>query len=478
MKLSHLAVWSLSGMLLSCTTVYAVVPPPLERAHAAMRPEASTATPTDDAASDSAALALETRVGHERLRADGSRHTYLMLEMRVPSAARAAKIVPSNTALVLDRSGSMEGQAMANAKTAANAWIERTADGDRLSVVAFDSDVQRLMAPTAMNSETRKAAIDAVSRLGLGGSTCISCGIEEVMTQFSPDDTSLQRIVVLSDGEANRGIVSMPGFAELAERCRERGVSVTTVGLGTSYNEKVLSLLSFESNGRHHFAADPEALAPLFVAESDVLRSTVATAVEAQVRLAPGVELVRVADRAHSTKGAGEVAVPLGSFAAGASKTVLLEVIAPRDVGRRDLADVELRWFSHDAGMQTVKRSLSVEVHPRDESELDPLVGMRLDRGRTASVLREASSAFAEGRRDEALELLQRHDAMLQDSARELKHRAKAKGDARAADISGDLNRQLEATRKSRSMFRAAPKSPPGRRAAKRAMETANPWME
>ena len=64
MKLRQLSVWSLSGMLVSCTTVYAIVPPPLrEEAHAVLPAESKVPT----------TLRLDARVGYPRVRADGAR---------------------------------------------------------------------------------------------------------------------------------------------------------------------------------------------------------------------------------------------------------------------------------------------------------------------------------------------------------------------------------------------------------------------
>jgi len=457
-KLRQLSVWSLSGMLVSCTTVYAIVPPPPRQAHAVLPNESELPPPST--------LRLDARVGYPRVRVDGERRTHLLVELGAP-VTRERSIAPaSNTALVLDRSGSMVGQPMQHAREAAAAWIESSADGDTVSVLAFDGSVEWVLPPTVMNAESRARGRAAVTKLGLGGSTCMSCAVEEVMSQFSATDTRVQRVVMLSDGEANKGTLTLEGFSELAARCRQRGVTVTTVGLGTGYNEKILSLLSFESNGRHHFVAESKALPEVFAREAEVLRSTIATAVEAEVALAPGVELLEVADRAHLRRD-GKLIVPLGALAAGAQKTVLLEVRVPPELGRRELAKVSVR--AHTGQTEREERTLFVDVHPKEQSPLDPLVAMRIERGRTASVLRQASQALDEGRREQALDLLDRHDASLQASARDLAERR----DRRSREIQSDLSRQLAATRASREDAEREPRA-----ASKRAIAAADPWSE
>ena len=119
---------------------------------------------------------------------------------------------------------------------------------------------------------------------------------------------------VVARGLANHGIRHLGGFSDLAKRAQARNVAVSTVGVGVDYNERILSTVAFESNGRHYFAEDASSLATIFQAETTATASTVASGVRALIRLAPGVELLQVVDRDFHLDG-GAVVVPLGTLA-------------------------------------------------------------------------------------------------------------------------------------------------------------------
>jgi hypothetical protein len=159
---------------------------------------------------------------------------------------------------------------------------------------------------------------------------------------------------------------------------------------------------------------------------------------------------------------------------------VLLEVEVSPAMGSRPLADVVVRGRDpRGASLGSVRRSLGIEVHQSEQSLLDPMVGMRLDRSRTAEALRRAGELFAAGKGSEAEALLRRHDDRLDRSADELTARAAAQGDARANDIRADLARQREDTQRQRARFwRAAPKTASGERAMRRMIVTSDPWKE
>src|SRR4051812_30908975 len=151
-------------------------------------------------------------------------------------------------------------------------------------------------------------------------------------------------MVVLSDGEATAGVRDLFGFRSLAAHAREKGVSVTTIGVGTSYNQKILGAIAQEAGGGHYFIEDAASMERAFESEADSLRATVAVGAEATVELAAGVELVRVFDRTFQKQG-NRVVVPLGSFTKGDTQTVLIEVRVPTGAaGSAKVANVELSY--------------------------------------------------------------------------------------------------------------------------------------
>jgi len=445
MKYWSLFCGSVAMLLNGCTTVYHLGPATRDAATAARASsEAAPLVVEQEAAptQPSAALRVEARVGHETVRIDDN--TYVMVELTAGEATGAE--VDTSTALVLDVSGSMSGERIHHAALAARGWIERAHDGEVLALYTFNQDVRELLAPTVLSADTRSMMLSAVDQIDAAGGTCLSCGVVSGLTGIAhTGDDRVPRIVVLSDGRANVGETTVAGFSQIAASCREQGVSVTTVGLGLGYNEKVLVELASKSNGLHHFVYRSEHLAGVFDKEADSLRATVAAGVEVDIELASDVELVRVVGRAFHRNGDALV-VPIGAISAGASRTVLLEVTAPDERGTQPLADVRVRFRDPSrSDKQVVARGMTVYVGDR-RSELDALVAMRLQRSETAEAMKHASLLLEQGKKLEAEARLQRRIEALRMQAALLDKRARSRGDARAADISRDMQRQLRTT--------------------------------
>lgn len=477
MKLGYLLGWSSIAMLGACTTVYHLTPVKSEDSAALAQPSPPEAEPLEleiaTPEEEPSALRVEARVGHETVRAGDS--TYLMLEL--VGKEGSGTTAETSTALVIDVSGSMQGARIRQAALAARGWIERAADGEVVGLYTFNQQADELLPPTQLSGSSRITMLGAVDQIATGGNTCLSCGVQWANSRISATgDGRVRRIVVLSDGEANVGTTSVQGMSAIAANCRDRGVSVTTIGLGLGYNEKVLAALAAKSNGLHHFVQRSEDLPAVFEREAANLRATVAADVEVEFELDADVKLVRVVDRDFRLDD-DSVKVRLGAIAEGDAHTVLLELSVPQERGDQPLADVQVRY--HDpasSAPQVLQREMSVQIGDR-RSELDPLVAMRLERSRTAAAMIQASLLFEQGSQQEAQRQLEQRIRALRTQAAILEQRARSRGDARSADIARDLQSQAQHTRQAKKSFATARPSAPSGRAAVRSVAPAGPVM-
>src|SRR4051794_21292059 len=162
------------------------------------------------------------RLEHELLAVETEHEVNAMLELTAPSAPAGGERRPLSLAVVIDRSGSMAGPKLEGAKECAAFLIRRLAPGDRLAVVSYDGEVQ-LVVP--FGSLDRKAALQAVAGIHSGGSTNLSggwlLGLEQL--RHAPADGP-RRILLLSDGQANVGIVDRFELAKLAGSAVGAGV--------------------------------------------------------------------------------------------------------------------------------------------------------------------------------------------------------------------------------------------------------------
>ena len=467
MKAKSLALLSLAGMLLTSVSVYSLTPP-REAASPAVADLGGAGDEalfggtgaTADAATFTAGetLMIEGRVGHPRIARTARGETFVMLEVKGSDTASARVSAPVNLSLVIDRSGSMRGSRLRNAINAAIAAVDHLHEGDVVSVLAFDTRSSLVVPPVAIGPGVRERIAADVRAIALGGDTCISCGIEDSLVELERAAAGkVNRMIVLSDGEATAGIRDVQGFRLLAQRARERGATITTIGVDVDYNERILSAIAQEGNGRHYFVENDAALARVFEAEAESLTSTIASNAEARIDLGPGVELEQVMGRSFRREGSS-VVVPLGTFDRGEVKTVLMKVALPAgSPGAVPLAGVRLGFRDLLKGAAAgCEGRLAVEVveSTADASQLDAVGAGRVQRNETAEVLQNATSLFAQGRAAEARGRLDAHSRSLREASEVARRPAPA---TKAKDVGADFDKQLAAIDEAQEGFATPP---------------------
>lgn len=407
-------------------------------------------------------IKVDGRLGHATLPASSPSDTFVMLELQGGEAAQAAAPTVS-LSLVIDKSGSMQGSKHQNALGAAVTAVQRLKDGDRASVVAFDTKTEIVVPLTTINASSKESIVRAIRGIQLGGDTCISCGIDEGLRQLrsagQPSSATVERMLLLSDGEPTAGVRDVQGFGSIASRALGQGIAITTVGVDVSYNEKVMTAIAVGSNGRHYFVENDRDLVKVFEAEAQTLAQTVATNAVAELDLAPGVELVQVFDRTFTRSGS-RVTVPIGSLAKGELRTVLVKVRVPSSQpGQLKLADVRLGFRDVTSGKDVSEQGkLSVEVGG-PASEIDAVVLDRVQRSETAAALVEANSLFSSGKTNEAQQRL----AAAQQQLRANRSKAdKTAPSPRKAGIDRSFEAQEKELNRSSGGFATPPAAAPG----------------
>jgi Ca-activated chloride channel family protein len=153
-------------------------------------------------------------------------------------------IAAKDVTIVIDRSGSMTGEPMANAKAAAVDMIRRLPPTDRVNVVSFSDEVDPLFkAPMGLDNDTRDRAIGFVQRLHEGGGTDIALALA---TAIKTQDTRPGRprvVVFMTDGQSDvdRSLV--------AAKSDTGDIRLFTVGLGKDVNRPLLQRLAAMKRG-------------------------------------------------------------------------------------------------------------------------------------------------------------------------------------------------------------------------------------
>ena len=329
----------------------------------------------------------------------------LLLELTAPATADDAKRPPAAVQVVLDRSGSMDGERLAAAQAALIALVDRLDPGDAFGLVAFDDEVE---VPVPAGPLTSKPAVKAaIAQLYARGSTNLSAGLLRGLQEARRVATaSGATLLLISDGHANAGVVDPAQLEGVAHRA---DITVSTVGIGLGYDEALLSAVARGGRGNHVFAPDVDTAAAAVAGEVEGLLDTTVQAASLTIRPTHAVASVTVFNDLPAQPVQDGVMVELGDLYAGETRKVLLGLSVPAmpALGLAQVATLEVRAV---ALPEMVERVVTLPVHvnvvPGDQAAgriPNPTVTHEKLYLATQEAKRQAGEALARGDHDAAL---------------------------------------------------------------------------
>ncbi|OYP32254.1 hypothetical protein CGZ80_19480 [Rhodopirellula sp. MGV] len=252
---------------------------------------------------------------------------------------------PVNTAIVIDQSGSMGGEKIAQARNAAIAAVERLRDDDIVSIVLY-SDSATVLVPATKASD-RESIIRKIQTIQAQGSTALFAGVSKGAAEVRKfiDGDYVNRVILLSDGKANVGPKSPRELERLGASLVKEGISVSTLGLGLGYNEDLMGRLASAGSGNHMFVEAADDLVAVFQKEFNDLLSVVASEFEIHAKLAEGIRAVRVLNSEADISGQ-DIYVPLTQLYARQQRYFIVEVEVPggENGAEMPMAEVSIKY--------------------------------------------------------------------------------------------------------------------------------------
>lgn len=343
----------------------------------------------------------------------GARDQDVAVTITAPTSHRVERPAMS-VAIVIDRSGSMNGVPIQNAKAAAAKLVDQLADGDAFSVVTFSSTAEVVVPMTHATAAGKATARAAIDRIWDDGGTCTSCGLERGEAELGrAPGQGVRRIVLLSDGQANVGVYDRTELVGLVAGIAARGTSVSAVGIGLDFDEVTMTRIADVGHGHYYFVEDTANLQAMFAAELGGLAQTVATHVRLVVTPAPGVQVTEI----YGTPADGNV-IPIADLQSGETRKVVLHLVVPADhVGPLAIAGFALE-ARRVADGRPLEASTELATDVVDDagavaaSVESPVVRL-VEEARSAAALEEATVIYDQKGAAAAQQVLHRHAAAL-----------------------------------------------------------------
>ena len=347
---------------------------------------------------------------------------YLKVDLTGFAIQRPEDRTPVNVAIVLDKSGSMQGDKITHAKQAAIMAIDRLGPNDIVSVLSYDHTVQVLVPATKVHD--KQAIRRSIRRLKANGHTALFAGVSKGVKELRKffDKNRVNRVILLSDGQANVGPSTPSELGKLGAALGKQGISVTTIGLGLGYNEDLMTQLAQRSDGNHTFVEHPEQLVHIFNQEFGDVLSVVAQEVTITITCHDGFRPVRVLGREADIYGQ-RVVTTLNQLYSEQEKYVILEVETQPSLGRgtHEVAQVELS-YANMLTKRTDTRTTTVAARftPSPETvrqNVNPSAIVPALEQRAVENEEKAIELRDQGKKDEAQRLLSDNAKVLEESA-------------------------------------------------------------
>ncbi len=298
---------------------------------------------------------------------------YTLLELQPLLDAKVVSSPPLNICLVLDRSTSMQGVMMDTVKATAIELIRQMRPQDIFSIVAF-SDRAEVLIPSGTRME-RGAIENKIHLLGTGGGTEIFQGLEAGFSEvyrFHNIDY-INHIILLTDG---RTYGDERDCLALADRAASLKISISTLGIGSKWQDDFLDKLSSRTGGNSTYVSKPSDIRRYLKEKVGGLGLSYAKHVAFTYELPPNVTL-NYAFRIQPETSPFEIGSPLqlGSVPRDTNLSILLEFLIqeiPHDVDQITLCEGRIVGDVLGSSTKNLNLRINLSRPTQNDPEADP----------------------------------------------------------------------------------------------------------
>lgn len=278
-------------------------------------------------------------------------------DMPVDKGIRKHRI---NLCVVLDKSGSMASQKkIEKSKEAAITALRMLRPDDVFSLIIYDTSARTLIpAAPVINYYPIEEIIRSINA---DGSTALFAGVSLGASEIRKNlrEGFVNRMLLLSDGQANVGPSSPNDLGRLGASLLKEGISVSTVGVGTDYNEDLMTSLSQNSDGNFYFVENSNDLPMIFSKELGSALKVAAQGIEIKIICPEGVKPQGILGHDCKING-NSIDLSFNQVYGGHEKSLMLQVEVPPETPDRKLklATVEMNYKDNNGTKYSVSESV------------------------------------------------------------------------------------------------------------------------
>lgn len=365
-------------------------------------------------------------------------NVYLYVDLKAGTVETVKERTPLNIAVVIDKSGSMaEKNKLEFVKKAVDYIIDQAGDKDYVSVITYDDYVNVVQRSQIIRDKYDLR--EKITRLKPDGFTNLSggmlAGYDEVDDSYSRG--YVNRVLLLSDGLANRGITERYELADkVREKNRREGITISTFGVGNDFNENLMADIADYGKGNYYYIRNSSDIPEIFASELKGIKNLVGQGTKMRIKFpSKYLTLSKVFGYPYEMSG-DDIIVDFKDVFAEQSKGVLIKFNVKRKIDTRLKFESELTYQDVTADFR--------EVTEKSESLLQPAGNKyEYDQSRNESVVQNIAVFEANDLMENAL---READNGNYEQARDIMTTARGYMDQQMNDVapSGEMKRQSE----------------------------------
>ena len=188
--------------------------------------------------------------------------TKIYYQIKLKSSGGSSAPSRSAIAILIDRSGSMHGEKLNDAKEAAKLAVNALGSNNFISLYSFSTKTDNLVPFTKAGNKDK--ILNSIDRIKASGGTFMYNALDEVFhdaKDFSSDGGSVT-LIVLTDGQPS-DVGDVQRYEQLAAAGSEFGMKIVCIGIG-DYDETILKAMADASNGDFINAIDRNSITAAF----------------------------------------------------------------------------------------------------------------------------------------------------------------------------------------------------------------------